>query len=172
MNETENKSIVEEFLRESNAIEGVYDEESLAQAQVAWDYLIGEKEMSIHVMLKTHKILMLHQPGLYPNQKGYLREVPVYIGGKEAMNWRVIPTKLANLVMNIEDVVKNGQKESITFLEGIIKRHHIKYEGIHPFVDGNGRTGRMFMNWERLRLGFPILVIKADERGEYYKWFK
>jgi Fic family protein len=52
------------------------------------------------------------------------------------------------------------------------KDHHIRYEHIHPFVDGNGRTGRMFMNWERLKAGLPLLVIKESKKYDYYDWFK
>ena len=42
---------------------------------------------------------------------------------------------------------------------------------VHPFIDGNGRTGRIFMNWWRVKNGLPILVIKETARQEYYKWF-
>lgn len=160
------------FLRESNAIEGVYDEASLDQALVAWKYLIGEKEINAHVMLRTHKILMLNKPGLYPNEKGYFRTVPVFIAGKQGINAKLIPTQIANLVMNMNDLWINGMKENRDYLEKLIIEHHVKYEKIHPFVDGNGRTGRMFLNWTRVKLGLPILVIKAAERQEYYKWFK
>ena len=51
---------------------------------------------------------------------------------------------------------------------------HVKYEKIHPFADGNGRTGRMFMNWTRLkRNNEPLLIIhEGEEQREYYGWFK
>ena len=151
----------EEFIRSSNAIERVYDEDSFQQAMYAWNYLITEKEMTIPVMLKTHKILMLNQKGLHPNERGYLREVPVYIGGKEAIGWKIIRPRLATLAMNMWLHPRNW------------KEHHVEYEKIHPFVDGNGRTGRMFMNWERLKVGLPLLIIhEGKEQSDYYKWFK
>src|SRR3972149_9778993 len=75
---------VERFLKESNGIEGVYDQDSLKQAMYAWDYLIKEKELNPSVVLKTHKILMLNQP-LLPNERGYFRKRPIYIGNKEGM---------------------------------------------------------------------------------------
>ena len=148
-----------EFLRESNAIEGVYDDESLKQAKIAWDYLDGEKELNTHVILRTHKILMLHQPGLYPNEKGYFRTIPVYIGGKEALPAAIVFERTKILAMNMWLHPKHW------------RAHHIEYEKIHPFVDGNGRTGRMFLNWERLRAGLPLLIITEGERFDYYKWF-
>ncbi len=162
---------IEEFLKESNAIEGVYDKDSLQQALYAWDYLSKEKEMHTQTILKTHKILMLHQP-LHPDEKGYYRNVGVYIGGKQGINAVKIRDAMKQLVLNINDAIKNGKKESEIWKEKITKEHHIKYEKIHPFVDGNGRTGRMFLNWERLKLGLPILIIRENARHEYYKWFQ
>ena len=150
---------INEFLYQSNLIEGVDDDASLKQARVAWDYLVEQKEMSPSVILKTHKILMLNQP-LRPNERGYFREIPVYVGGRETLDWKVIEERMKILAMNMWLNPKNW------------KRHHVEYETIHPFVDGNGRTGRMFMNWERLKEGLPILIINADERHEYYEWFK
>jgi len=45
---------------------------------------------------------------------------------------------------------------------------HEKFEKIHPFYDGNGRTGRMILNLMLLRDGFPPLIIKNSARKEYY----
>src|SRR3989304_2477406 len=75
---------VMEFLKESNAIEGVFDGNSLMQAKLAWDYLIKQKELNKGVICKTHKILMLHQP-IMGYQRGYYRDVPVWIGGREGL---------------------------------------------------------------------------------------
>ena len=160
-----------EFLMESNAIEGEYDADSLFQASVAWGYIKEEKEISTGMILKSHKILMLHQK-LMPNEKGYFRDVMVYIGGGPALVPEKIREVLDQLILNMNDLVINGQYENKIFLERMVKQHHVQYEAIHPFVDGNGRTGRMFMNWQRLQLGLPIHIIhEGKEQMEYYKWF-
>ncbi len=52
------KNKVKEFLRESNAIEGVYDTHSLTLAKSAWGYLISQKELNDMVIKKTHHMLM------------------------------------------------------------------------------------------------------------------
>jgi len=110
-----------EFLKESNAIEGVYDADSLVQAIYAWEYLKEQKEMTVGVILKTHKILMLHQR-LAPHEKGYLRNEPVYIGGHEAMDWRKIPARIGTWCDN----TMNARWSA--------KKLHISFEEIHPFI--------------------------------------
>jgi len=158
---------ITKFLDESNKIEGVYDAQSLDQALFAWEYCIAQDELSIGVILKTHKILMLHQP-LFPDEKGYLREVPVYIGGREAMHHSQLRgalqawTTRSNLMVHYP-----GSR-----ISDDIKLHHVEYERIHPFVDGNGRTGRIFMNWQRVKAGLDIDIIYENEKYDYYKWFK
>ena len=170
MSEADNE--IDDFLRESNAIEGVYDDGSLKQARRAWNNLLKYDQLTEGALLKTHKILMLNQP-LTPDAKGYFRRVPVFIGGREGLEVSLIAQSIKQWLLNANDIIVNGKNEDRGFLERMIKKHHVVYELIHPFVDGNGRTGRIFMNWQRIRLGFPILVIRAgEEQQEYYKWFK
>lgn len=49
----------------------------------------------------------------------------------------------------------------------IAARFHGFYEYLHPFRDGNGRTGRLISNYILLRLGHPLLIIPAENRQEY-----
>ncbi|MCH5033926.1 Fic family protein, partial [Listeria monocytogenes] len=51
-------------------------------------------------------------------------------------------------------------------LETILESH-IDFERIHPFSDGNGRTGRMVMNYLLMENDFPPLIIKAEEKAVY-----
>lgn len=52
-----------------------------------------------------------------------------------------------------------------------IARFHLEFEGIHPFIDGNGRTGRLVMNLELIRNGYPAINIKFADRRRYYEAF-
>ena len=45
---------------------------------------------------------------------------------------------------------------------------HGEFVKVHPFVDGNGRTARLFMNFEFIKSGYPPAIIKAEIRPEYY----
>jgi len=159
------KKEVTEFLKESNAIERVYDDDSLQQAIYAWENLSKVKKISVGSVMKTHKTLMLHHL-MMSHERGYFRECPVYIGGREGLKHEEIRDA-------IEEWICNMNNETINDREATGKELHVQYEKIHPFVDGNGRTGRIFMNWWRLKNKLPLLIIhEGEEQMDYYKWFK
>jgi fido (protein-threonine AMPylation protein) len=164
---------VTKFLLESNAIEGVFGDEALEDAEKAWKYTLsyGVTErpdyLDYKVLLHMHKLLMKR---LNPRIAGKFREVDVYIGEQKKgyHGVEVLKSELRDLfsTMHGNNFIE-GKAEEFT-------RHcHVMYEDIHPFEDGNGRTGRILYNWQRLNMGLPLHIIHSgDEQQEYYKWFK
>ena len=62
---------------------------------------------------------------------------------------------------------KNSKEDIVTKLA----RFHIEFEAIHPFIDGNGRTGRLLVNLELMKAGYPPIDIKFTDRLKYYEAF-
>ena len=52
-----------------------------------------------------------------------------------------------------------------------VAEFHLRFENIHPFIDGNGRTGRLVMNFELMKAGLLPVNIKFADRRKYYDCF-
>ena len=152
------------MLQESNLIESEYDYQSLADAYEAWNYLIEKDTLSVKDVLHSHKILMTNQP-IEQRLKGDFRDSPVTIGySVKRLPKIVIDSMVRDL---LEDMNKNESPSDAIL-------HHIQFENIHPFIDGNGRLGRILLNWELVKkLGLNLMVYKDSEKYEkYYPLFR
>lgn len=99
------------------------------------------------------------------DDRGVYRRVPVRIMGAqhEPVQPYLIAPKMEQLLRDYDD----SDEHIVTKLV----RFHIEFEGIHPFIDGNGRTGRMLVNLELMKAGYPPIDIKFADRLSYYNAF-
>lgn len=97
--------------------------------------------------------------------RGVYRRVPVRIMGAqhEPVQPYLIEPKMEQLLYDFA--------ASTEHIVTKLARFHIEFEGIHPFIDGNGRTGRLLVNLELMKAGFPPIDIKFTDRIAYYNAF-
>lgn len=78
------------------------------------------------------------------------------------------------LAKDFEENIKAACTGSINWI-GLfhnLAKHHIEFENIHPFVDGNGRTGRLLLTYELICMGLLPVDIRYEERDRYYAAIK
>jgi len=171
------KEKITKFLQQSNFIEREYSNEALEDAEKAWKYamkfkegFINDRGISIDYVLNIHKHLLNR---LNKRIAGKFKQCDVIIGGEIK---RFISDGFSRDVMKewLNTIDINEVKNWIDYKrEEKVKEWHIGFEGLHPFEDGNGRTGRILLNITRLLLELPILIIhEGEEQLNYYSWFK
>lgn len=149
---------MKDYFHQSNLIEGYDSKVADEQSAVAWDYLSEVNQLDDHCIQKVQKIITLFQTDLQPDWRGYYRKIDVWIGGHKALRPEFIDLRMASWLNSLGKISP--------------KASHIDFEHIHPFVDGNGRTGRMLMWWMEINQGKKPTLILNSKKQDYYKWFK
>lgn len=133
----------------------------------AFDYILKTKQkISKRFILKLHEIVVKNtlKPEL-EKQIGKYRKVQVYIRGVEFM-----PSKPQEVSKEMRHLLlwysKNKRKLHPLILAAYF---HTAFEAIHPFVDGNGRVGRLLMNFILHENKYSMINIPNSKRNIYYK---
>jgi Fic family protein len=93
---------------------------------------------------------------------GAYRKINVLISGAthKPPEHFLVAEQMSRFVSSIDDELHPVERAA---------RIHVDFVGIHPFVDGNGRTSRLLMNLELMKAGFPPVVIPVEQRLRYYQ---
>jgi len=116
------------------------------------------ESLSLDDVLSIHSIIL---QGIDPNNAGKFRTVMVRILGsnKVSPNYLKVPSFMDEFIKWLNNVQDHPVK--------VAAMAHFKLVNIHPFVDGNGRTARLLMNLILLQAGFPLAIIKKEDRKRY-----
>lgn len=159
-----------EFLKESNAIECVYGERHLETAIKVMDTLFRKWTLRMEDMLEAHRVLMQDHLVL---DAGKWRSCNVRVGDHVPPDYTEIPQLMVQYWVKyfIEGSMSAWVSCKRMTLSQILDAH-ILFETIHPFVDGNGRIGRILFAWMMDRNGYEVPIWKAEDKYDtYYPMF-
>lgn len=125
------------------------------------DLVKDQVPLSENIIKQIHYLVLADKK----DDRGVYRRVPVRIMG--AKNEPVQPYLIQSKMEQLLESYRNSAEHIIPRLA----RFHIEFEGIHPFIDGNGRTGRLLVNLELMKAGYPPVDIKFTDRITYYNGF-
>lgn len=146
-------------LAEHMAVIGVRDGFDYAR-----DCVLEKKPLSQNTIKNIHSLVLMDQP----NAKGKYRRVRVRIKQAESS-----PVYLDLMEPRVNDLLNlNTQRKKVMHPIERIARFHLEFQGIHPFEDGNGRTGRILMNLELMQSGYPPVSIEPADEPAYSNAFK
>ncbi|WP_019392771.1 Fic family protein [Priestia filamentosa] len=185
------KSLREKLLLEwtynTNAIEG--NTLTINETKVVLEGItVGGKTMREHLEVINHRdaiayveeivqkgepltewqIKNLHRlvlKGIDDEYAGVYRDQQVFIAG--AKHTPPAPYLIKEQMEQLIDWYENEAQKLHPVERGAML--HAIFVGIHPFIDGNGRTSRLLLNLELMKAGFPAVVIKVENRLAYYE---
>ncbi|KRY87136.1 Adenosine monophosphate-protein transferase FICD, partial [Trichinella pseudospiralis] len=120
--------------------------------------------------LTVEDILDIHRRVLGfvdPVESGRFRTHQVYIGSFE-------PSSPENIEKEVDELLEWLNSDTAMSIHPVelAALLHYKFVVIHPFVDGNGRTSRLLMNLILMQAGFPPVIIRVEDRLQYYESLK
>jgi hypothetical protein len=169
MNRAERRSNdfdIKKYIKASNEIEGIYDPNEDLQSLNAWAYLEQLTTLAHVDIMRVQKIITINQANLSPNQRGWYRGMAgnitnVSVGGRNAPDYSYVEDLMKQWLLDVPEMTPLTA--------------HIRFEAIHPFVDGNGRTGRMLYWFICKKRGIKPYYYSADtekDRQHYYRLFE
>jgi Fic family protein len=124
----------------------------------------GKHQLTIKLILGLHKTLLTHIDdhiaGRFRSGKEWVR-----VGNHLGANPQFVPSLM-------EELVNGYNQNKISYFLDAIAHFHAEFETIHPFVDGNGRMGRILINLQLMNAGLPPIIIQnKNKHTEYYPLF-
>jgi|APSaa5957512493_1039668.scaffolds.fasta_scaffold33173_2 Fic family protein len=156
------KKLLEQKLSPKNtSVDDIIEAEQIA---IIFDQMLNHKNNEI-----SEKLILLWHEKLFEktdsNNAGSFRreDVAPYMGKTEYVLW-------ADVIPDIEGLL-NWYKQNKKIINPVelASRFHKRFELIHPFIDGNGRIGRMIMLWILHKNGYPMMNIEPKEKDTYVK---
>ena len=155
---SETRQIIKDNIASNKDLRDIKETE--AHYKVFLEMLDKKEEITNDLLLNWHKEIFGETKS---DIAGKYREYLVRVGNYIAPDWQDVKRLMGNLIGFIKKFKLNSVE--------LAARAHYKFESVHPFGDGNGRIGRLLMNYILWHNKYPMLIIEYKKRQAYYKTF-
>lgn len=145
------------------SVREVFEAKNLARVTGYMRTKAQEKDVDQETVLLLHQMLI---GGINDAIAGRFRAKGEYV--RVGSHIAPAPEKVEGM---IETALSVYASDVTSFFLDKIARFHLEFETIHPFCDGNGRIGRVLINYQLQRQGFPSVIVRDKEKQEYYRTF-
>lgn len=122
-----------------------------------------QHELTLYEICSIHSLVLADRQ----EDRGRFRRVPVRIAG--ALTTPVQPYQIEPMMSALLADMDTLYRHMHVVEKAAL--FHLRFEAIHPFIDGNGRTGRLLMNLQLIKAGYPPINVKYSDRRRYYQAF-
>jgi Uncharacterized conserved protein len=162
LKETE-RILLEMKISRNVSVREVFEAKNLAQVMEYIKNKASGTELSIELILLLHKMLM---GNIKDAIAGRFRAKGEYV----RVGAHIAPAP-EHVERMMEAILLEFSSDHINYFADKIAKFHLDFETVHPFCDGNGRIGRVIINYHLARLGFPNIIIRDKEKLLYYRAF-
>lgn len=162
LKETE-KILLEMEVSKNVSLREVFEAKNLARVI---EYVRGKsfEELSKDTILLFHQMLI---GNIDESIAGRLRKYGEYV----RVGSFIAPAP-EHIERMLEEALIEYSSDQTSYFVDKIAKFHLQFETIHPFNDGNGRIGRVLINYQLYRFGFPGIIIRNKEKQIYYSSFR
>ena len=163
LRETE-KILLELEVSRDVSLREVYEAKNLARVVEYIRSKSNVEDVTLELMLLLHQMLL---SGIDDKIAGRFRKQNEYV----RVGTHIAPGP-EQVERALEQALVEYASDHETFFSDKIAKFHLEFERVHPFIDGNGRIGRVLINYQLLRLGFSPVIIRNKEKSDYYTAFR
>ncbi len=163
LEETE-RILLEQMLSRNVSVREVFEAKNLARVTEYKRARAKDSELNKDLILRLHQMLI---GGIDDAIAGRLRQQGEYV----RVGTHIAPAP-EHVERMIDDILVEYSSDLGAYFLDKIARFHLNFETIHPFCDGNGRLGRVIINFQLLQLRLPRLIIRNSEKERYYQAFR
>ncbi|HDZ84262.1 MAG TPA: Fic family protein [Nitrospirae bacterium] len=162
LKETE-RILLEMEVSRNVSVREVFEAKNLARVMEYAGSKALEAELSTDLILLLHKMLI---GNINDAIAGRFRARGEYV----RVGTHIAPAP-ENVEQMIETILLDLSADHDNYFADKIAKCHLDFETVHPFCDGNGRMGRVIINFQLMRYGFPRIILRDKEKRNYYAAF-